>query len=391
VHSARDRYLLIADYLSRGDIRAAVPYLREVSHQNAHDFSVWLLLGNSCASLEQPASAEAYYDLGIALWPKAHWGYFRRGVLHLDQKNYRQARADFDTVLELRPDLQAAYFNRALARVGLEDYAGARDDLSRLLELGPARPSVYFARARVREREGDREGAQRDREEGFRQQPVDEKDWTDRGLARLPRDPQGALADFDRALQLNPHYRAAMQNKASVLAEFPGRAERAVHLAAQVLILGSHHAPVCAGRGLLSAGALGVRHRRTAEAARVLDQVLSLYPDYVLARAGRGVLLARLGKREAAHADAQAALRRDTKPSTLYQVAGIYALTSRQDPDDRQEAMRLLSAALQRGYGLELLARDRDLDPIRDQFEFRRMVEAAQALRVKGPPPTGRP
>jgi tetratricopeptide (TPR) repeat protein len=391
VGTARDRYLLIADYLSRGDFRAAQPFLREASNQNAYDFSVWLMLGNCCAGLGQPASAEAYYDLGIALWPNAHWGYFRRGVLHLDQKNYRQARADFDAVLRLRPDLQPAYFNRALAQVGLEDYVGAREDLTRLLEQGPARPSVYFVRARVREREGDREGARRDREEGFRQQPIDEKDWTDRGLARLPRDPQAALADFDKALQLNPHYRAAMQNKASVLAEYPGREERAVNLAAQVLVLASHHTPVCAGRGILSAGALCVYRGRTEEAVGVLDQVLSQYPDFVLARAGRGVLLARLGKHEAAHADAQAALQRDTKPSTLYQVAGIYALTSRQNTGDRQEALRLLSAALQRGYGLELLARDRDLDPVRDQPEFRRIVEAARALRAKGPPPAAKP
>src|SRR5262249_34717703 len=161
----------------------------------------------------------------------------------------------------LRPDLREAYFNRAVARSELGDKAGARADLTHLLEQGPPQLRVYFARARVRAQEGDHEGARQDREEGLRQEPRDEKDWTVRGLARLPRNPQAALADYDQALQLNPRYRAALQNKASVLAE------------------------------------LG----RTEEAVDVLDKLLALYPDVVLARAGRGVLLARLGRRAAAH------------------------------------------------------------------------------------------
>ena len=111
-----------------------------------------------------------------------------------------------------------------------------------------------------------------------------------------------------------------------------------------------------------------------------LDRALDLYPDYVPARSGRGVLLARLGKRDAALSDAREALRRDTKTPTLYQAAGIYALTSQQAPDDRREALRLLAAALRQGFGFDLLAIDHDLDPIRDDPEFRDLVAAAQAL-----------
>ena len=78
--------------------------------------------------------------------------------------------------------------------------------------------------------------------------------------------------------------------------------------------------------------------------------------------------------------------RRDRQPFTLYQVAGIYALTSRQEPEDRREAFRLLAAALREGTGLDLIDRDRDLDPIRKQPEFRSLVEAARALRAGASP-----
>ena len=166
------------------------------------------------------------------------------------------------------------------------------------------------------------------------------------------RDPIGALADYDTALKVNPRYLTALQNKANVLAEQLGR---------------------------------------TDEAIAALDTLLGLYPGYVPARAGRGVLLARIGKREAAHADARMALEKDRTPLNTYQVAGIYALTSRQQPDDRREALRLLESALSQGFGLDLIDKDRDLDAIRDGPELRRLVEAARARRPVSSPRTAQP
>jgi tetratricopeptide (TPR) repeat protein len=161
-------------------------------------------------------------------------------------------------------------------------------------------------------------------------------------VAKYASDPRGALADFEKALTFNPLSRMALQSQASVLAEKLGR---------------------------------------PADAIQVLDRLLTLYPDSVLALAGRGVLHARLGARETALRDARAALARDGSPATLYQVAGIYAQTSRQQAGDRKEALRLLSASLQRGYGRELLEKDRDLDPLRDGVEFRRLLGASSAPR----------
>ena len=91
---------------------------------------------------------------------------------------------------------------------------------------------------------------------------------------------------------------------------------------------------------------------------------------------------ARLADRAVAVADAEECLRRDREPQTVYQVAGIYALTSRGEPADRAEALRLLASALGKGYGLDLIDRDRDLDPIRNDAEFKRIVAAAKALKA---------
>jgi hypothetical protein len=97
---------------------------------------------------------------------------------------------------------------------------------------------------------------------------------------------------------------------------------------------------------------------------------------------GRGVYQARLGNRAEAIKDAELAVQlNNTDPVNLYMVACIYALTSKQEPDDRQEAERYLSVALKRGFGFEHLETDRDLDPIRDSKMFDQIVQGSRAIR----------
>src|SRR5205085_1274043 len=146
---------------------------------------------------------------------------------------------------------------------------------------------------------GDKDGAAADRREGLEREPTDESCWTARGFARLGTDPAGALADFDKALDRNPTYRPALVDKAHVLAE---------------------------------------RLNRTADAVKVLDLAVRHYPEQPSLRAARAVYLARCGRRADAHKEAEEALQLSGDPATRYQVAGVYALTSKTNPEDRAEA-----------------------------------------------------
>jgi tetratricopeptide (TPR) repeat protein len=348
LHTPMDRFWDVVDRLDRAetrDVTALVQQRREimatlqdVSRHDLQNFVNYLLLGNCYVRLGQLDAAISCYSTGIAMRPDLPWAHVNRGLAHLDLKAYREARADFDRVIELRPNMVEAYINRALSRMGLGDFSGAVVDLDRALEHRQAPVRALFLRARARERLKDREGAARDRAEGLRRQPSDELSWVVRGLARLPDDPRGALSDFDAALALNPRSKPALQDKAHVLAE---------------------------------------RLSRTEEAVRALSTALLHYPDYVEALAARGVYQARLGRRDAALTDAQAALALSGQAGTIYQVAGIYALTSKQEPGDRREALRLIALALQKDPSwLQVIPRDPELDPIRDQAEFRNLVGA---------------
>ena len=79
-------------------------------------------------------------------------------------------------------------------------------------------------------------------------------------------------------------------------------------------------------------------------------------------------------------------LRRDTSPRILYQLAGVYAQTAREHPDELKEAVRLLGAAFTAGFrDFATVDRDSDLDPIRTKPQF------AAVVREFRPPPPPKP
>jgi serine/threonine protein kinase/Tfp pilus assembly protein PilF len=334
-HTARDHYWLASEHLAHGRTQEALPLLQQATRLEPANFWAWFVLGNCYDRQGEDVRAEACYATCITLAPDSHWAYFNRGLAFLRQKDYAQACADFDEVLRRRPEVTEALIDRALAREGLRRVADAVQDLTEALERGAPETRIYFVRSRLRSKLGDAEGARRDKEEGLRREPADEKSWVTRGFARLADNPQGALADFEQALRINPRSAAALQNKAHVLAEKLGRTE---------------------------------------EAVTVLTRALELYPGAAASRSGRGVLRARLGRRDEAIKDGEDALLQDATPPRQYQVACIYALTSKQQPDDRLRALQLLASALARGYGADLLPTDSDLDPLRDLPEFRRLA-----------------
>src|SRR5262249_35887900 len=125
---------------------------------------------------------------------------------------------------------------------------------------------------------------------------------------------------------------------------------------------------------------------RPADAVAALDRLLEMYPAHVEARAGRGVYLARCGETDRARRDAADCLRDEPTAFRYYQMAGLFAQLSRNEPATggpaRREAFRLLALALRSGFSdLALMARDPDLDPIRASDEFRALSEHAHALQ----------
>jgi tetratricopeptide (TPR) repeat protein len=340
--SARDRYLAGAQLAHQGRYRDALPILTAATRADPGNFSAWFVRGTTHLAREENDLAAMCFGACTALRPQFAPAWLNRGLCFSRLRRLEQARDDYDRAIELDPRMAEAYIQRAGVRERFGDRDGALADFTRALETGSAPVRVHFLRASLYERLGDKEQAKADREAGLRITPSDELSWVARGEARAASDANAALADAEEALKLNPFSATALQLKAHLLSE---------------------------------------KLNRRKEAIAVLDRAVEFYPDYVPARAGRGVLLAREGQREAALRDARDSLLRDTNPPNLYQVGCIYSLTSTTQAEDRREAYRLIWSALQRGFGHGYLDTDPDLDPLRDAPEFQRLVSAAKAKK----------
>jgi tetratricopeptide (TPR) repeat protein len=341
LEGARDYYLSGTEALSAGQHREALRLLRKAVDLDPADFAAHMSLGLCHEGLGQFSDAAACYTTAIALRPDHHGGYYARGLARLRLREPERARADLDKVVEMTPDAADVYLNRALAHQALRDFTAGLRDVEKAIELGAPRMRALCMRSRLKEFAGDAPGAKSDLAEALKLGASDDVSLVARGLARINTDLTGAISDFNDALEVNPRSLAAMQNKA------------------------------------YAQGKSG----QNREAVKTLDGLLEVYPDYVPARSGRGVIHARLGNEKQAVADAEEAIKRDPSPAIAYQVAGIYALLDKARPGARAEAIRLLTAALRNGFGHEYLEADKDLDPIRDTPEFKRVLETVRTLR----------
>ncbi len=352
--SYRDHYWAGCELAAQGKYADAVPLLAEATRLEPTFFSAWLMEAICHQNLEQFAPAANCYSICIALNPEAIDCYANRGWTYLRQKKWADAEKDFDRVLRAHKKSASAYLHRGSARFEQEKYAEAIADLSEALKLRPNYPEVLFLRAKFYKQIGQQESARKDLEAVLRLEPTDAEGWAYRGLvrssrawglARTPADERAALADFDRALEIDPRCLLALLHKARILSNLPGQQR---------------------------------------ETIRVLDRTVALHPEYLEARLRRGLLLAYQGAREEAHEDAKACLKRDPSPAMHYQVARIYAQTSRRHPADRDRAVSLLTFALRGGYGLDRVQTDGDLRPLRAEMAFRNLLWTARILGGQG-------
>jgi serine/threonine protein kinase/Flp pilus assembly protein TadD len=350
--AAWERYLEAQEDARKGRYSRAIPALRRVVEEDPEHFAAWYLLGNCCLDglTDHASEAVGHFTACVALRPRFHGAWYNRGLANLRLRRHADAEADLTRALELRPALARAHVLRAAAREGLaqqeglsekerrQKYEAAVADLDEALERCESPTRVLLVRARLKLALVDAAGARKDREAALSRTPTDEEGWIARGVARVPADLDGALADFAQAVKLNPRSLAGWQNRAHVLAE---------------------------------------RQGKTREAVEALDRVLELHPEQTAALTSRGVLNARLGRKDQARRDAREALRRDGgNPATLYQAANVSALLGEKD-----EAVRLLARALRGGFGHDLVEKDTDFAALHGDERFAAMLKAVRTLR----------
>lgn len=329
----------------QGQARQAMERLRQVEIGTAEAPLFWMVSGDAQSQLGQPEAAAQAYGLAIGAAPKSAAAYVKRAQVLQSMGDFKSAESDYSRAIALAPATSSLLLRRALVREELHDFDAAIEDMDAALELEPKSNRLLFVRARLHQRAQHRESYRDDYRSGLSLTPQSLDDWISRALAHLPRYPEKAKADLQQALRIDPSSLVVLQNLAHVESE---------HF---------HDLPA---------------------AMTALDQILQTSPDNEAARAGRSVVLARLGRSDECLQDLETLTKQEPKllPSTLYQMGCAYALASAQHPTHADSAVRLLAQALRRGYGAEILATDPDLDSVRERPAFAALLTIAGLIHT---------
>jgi serine/threonine protein kinase/Tfp pilus assembly protein PilF len=345
--STIDLYLCAMSLTAEGRFADAIKPLSELTRRDPSHYGGQFALAVCRQETGDLPSALERFQVAQVLDESDPRPAFNRGkILLLQAKSnrakYRQAEAEFTDAIRRDETHAESYIHRAIARTSLPDNTGAIADLTKALELGASPIQVHHLRARVYDRLGDRAAAEADRKAAAASTLVEPQDFVVRGCTRVQNNPAEALADFEKAAELNPNYLQAWQNQAHILADILDQPAQA--LAAQ-------------------------------------EKAVACYPDFALARTGRAVLYARLGRRDDAHQDAQAALVLSEDPLVTYQAACTYSLTGATHPEDLKRAHGYFQKALRDGYReFSKIELDPDLKALRTLRDYHDTLAAAKKL-----------
>ncbi len=194
--------------LGRGDVSGALDGFRAAA---AADPGFTEALNNSGLVLQllgRLREALADFDQALAVRPAYAEALTNRGRVHQALGDSTAALADFDRALACAPGRFAAsvLHNRGTLRHDLGDLAGALADFDRALEIDPEHASTHVNRGSARKDAGDLDGALADFEQGLARLPQHTAAICHKrgGVLVLKNDFAAAVADYDRALALEP-------------------------------------------------------------------------------------------------------------------------------------------------------------------------------------------
>jgi serine/threonine protein kinase/predicted Zn-dependent protease len=351
-------FQLASDLIGSARYRQALLVSKELTQRDPNHFMAWFWRATCLDNLGNDYDAVHAWTTCTALKPEFAVCHFNLALAQYRCRDYTNAERSFGNAYRLDGELLNALSARAQCLLYLNQPAAAEALLTEALEKQPDNVANRLFRAQALRRMGKSEAAAADQSVGFAREPGDERGYSVRGYmrlfyeaadlvfhpARVEADLNQAIADFDRALAMNPRNRQTLYNKAIALE----------------------------------------RLDRLTEAAEVYEVIERYCPDYTPAHSTRGVLLARLGRVEEAVSEARFCESAGPLAAfPAYQLGSLYSVLSRYDARYKTEAMKLLKLSLSRGLERpDLFRGDVDLTPLRGDDEFQKLAGLAETLTV---------
>ena len=167
--------------------------------------------------LNRPDEALRDYDRAINLAPQVPWAYCGRGAIHAERKNFTYAIRDYNKSIELKPAFALAYYRRATVHRACNRLDDAVRDFDQAIELQPDFADAYWERGRVRFHRQQLREAFSDLDYAITLKPVPVGYHYRAMIRHVLKQYDAALADYDRAIELNPKFADAYWSKAETL------------------------------------------------------------------------------------------------------------------------------------------------------------------------------
>jgi tetratricopeptide (TPR) repeat protein len=282
--------------------------------------------------------AIADYNRAIGLDPKNAGAFNSRGMIKKSKGDLDGAIADFNSAIELNEKLAIAYKNRGEAKQAKGDAAAANEDLKRAGELDPrlrdeessadhvdrstakgkekesaASVEDFFKRAGVKKAAGDLDGAIADYDRAIQLDPKEAAIYNNRGLAKQEKgDLDAAIVDFNRAIQLNPKDAVACSNRGNTKRD-KGDLDGAILDYNRAIRFDPKYAYAYYDRGL-------AKKQKSDLDGAIADynRVIELDPRFAKAYCDRGVAKRRKGDLDGAISDYDRTVELDPKYAIAY-------------------------------------------------------------------------
>lgn len=298
------------------DYSAAIVLFDRSTQTGIPDSNQFLQRGIAHHAMGDVERALSDYDEAIRLDTGNALAHVDRGVLIATRKaELRKAIGDFDHALALVPNNVDTLVLRGNAYTSVGEHGRALADLNRAVALAPDNPRAFMVRGLVNARLGDMQRAFADYTMALSIDPEYVDALVNRAaIYSMQGNIDEALADLDQALERQPRHALANYNRGyanfarqeydKAIADY----SRAIEADAR---MGWAFNNRCLARMVVG--------RDLTEALSDCDEALKLQPDNVETRETRGFVFLKLGEREIALREYNAALRSDPdRPIALY-------------------------------------------------------------------------
>ncbi len=203
-------------YVAKAEFDKSINSLNRVLQIDPMHSEAYSLRGHVYTLKQDYGKSIADQTKAIELDGKNALAYERRAVAHLAKKDAVASKRDLEQSLSINPMLPEALCDRAVVYAANKDYARANADLDAALRVDKKNPQAHFVRSRIYKMLGKSAESLKSLDEALAY-GEDANAYCERGNALFEqKEDEKALADFSRAIEINPKMIAAHQGRYKV-------------------------------------------------------------------------------------------------------------------------------------------------------------------------------